>query len=120
MRTIIAGSRNIEDYQELRRAIKHLTWPITEVVSGHATSGVDLLGERWAKRNDIPLTLFPANWERYGKAAGSIRNRQMAEYSQALLALWDGKSPGTKDMIKQARQRNLKVRVYLIGQATLL
>jgi hypothetical protein len=70
------------------------------VVSGGAP-GVDTLAERWAEQHDIPVTGFPAEWSRYGKKAGPIRNKEMAGYAEGLVAVWDGRSRGTKDMVRQ-------------------
>ena len=101
VKLIIAGSRSIVNMNFLWAALR---WHridrdmITEVVSGGAR-GVDHLGERFAQQNGIPLRIFPADWEKYGKAAGSIRNNQMALYADVLLAVWDGDSRGTQDMI---------------------
>jgi hypothetical protein len=64
---------------------------------------VDTLAELWAVENGIPNTRYPADWKRYGRKAGPIRNRLMAENAEALIAIWDGKSRGAMDMIKQAR-----------------
>lgn len=88
------------------------TW-ITEVLSGGAR-GADKLGERWAVDNDIPYELWLADWEKHGKAAGQIRNRQMAENAEALIAFWDGRSRGTKNMIDTAKELGLEVRVFTI------
>jgi len=79
-----------------------------EIVSGHA-NGADKLGERYAKENNLKLTLFPANWDLNGKSAGYIRNYEMAKYADVLIAFWDGKSKGTMDMISQANKRDLIV-----------
>lgn len=112
MKVIIAGSRGIVDYTTLELAIINAGFPITEVVSGTAR-GVDQLGEFWAKRNNIPVKQFPADWNgKYGKSAGMMRNNQMAEYAEALIALWDGKSKGTKQMIERARA--VKLLVYVL------
>lgn len=100
MRVVIAGSRTITDYFEVKQAILLSGFVITEVISGDAR-GVDKLGETWAKENKIPVQIFPADWLRYGRAAGFRRNRQMAFYSDALIAVWDGSSRGTGDMIRQ-------------------
>jgi hypothetical protein len=70
------------------------------------------MGEDWARRNDKLLLFYPANWNLYGKRAGPIRNAQMAQEADALIALWDGVSPGTRGMIAIARQRGLRVFVY--------
>jgi len=112
-RTIIAGCRDFEDYDELLSAIGGLDWEISVVVSGHAR-GVDKMGERWAKTNGVELKLFPAQWDRYGKSAGFKRNMDMAGSADAILALWDGKSKGTGHMIDIARRHRLTVKVHKI------
>jgi hypothetical protein len=111
MKTIIAGSRQITNYQTLLNALKENPFPITEVVSGHA-KGVDTLGEQYGKTNNIPVIIFPANWGQFGKQAGIMRNLQMAEYAEALIAIWDGTSKGTKHMIDVAKRKGLKVYIY--------
>lgn len=79
---------------------------ITEIVSGGAR-GADAMGERFATQFNIPLKIFPADWKTHPKAAGPIRNRQMAEYADVLVAFWDGKSAGTKNMIDTATELGL-------------
>lgn len=111
MKTIIAGSRSVTNYQTLLNALRGCDIPITEVVSGNAR-GVDALGEQFAKTNNISLKLFPANWALFGKKAGFLRNVEMANYAEALVAIWDGKSKGTKMMIDIASSKGLKVYVY--------
>jgi len=108
MKVIIAGSREITDYNKVETAIKAINLPITEVVSGTA-KGVDRLGEQWAEAHNIPVKKFPADWNTYGKKAGYIRNEMMANYADALIAIWDGKSKGTKHMINLARTYELVV-----------
>ena len=74
------------------------------IVSGCAR-GADMMGELWAQRHNIPVTRFPADWAKYGKSAGAIRNQQMVDYADEFLVFWDGVSPGTKimiDMIKKS------------------
>jgi len=100
MKVIIAGSRDITDMNLLLCALDIYPIDITEVVSGGA-NGVDRLGEEWAKEHNVPLTIFPAEWDKYGKIAGPIRNGNMAFYADALVAIWDGKSRGTKNMVDQ-------------------
>lgn len=112
MKVIIAGSRTINALKPILTAIAASGFEITEVVSGGA-HGADQVGATWAQDNGIPVRYFDAEWTKYGRKAGPIRNRQMAEYADALLAIWDGKSRGTKNMIEEARKRNLKVYVYV-------
>lgn len=98
MKVIIAGSRTVTDFRFVYQAANESGFEITEVVSGGAP-GVDTLGEEFAADLDVPLKVFPAEWEKLGKSAGPIRNRHMAEYADALIAIWDGESRGTKNMI---------------------
>lgn len=112
-RTIIAGGRDITDYFHLEEALESCRFDISEVVSGGA-EGADKLGERYAKGAGLALRVIPADWAKYGKSAGPIRNRQMAEYAQALIAIWDGKSRGTANMLEEARARGLLVHVHLV------
>ena len=108
MRVIIAGSRYINDYSEVVAAMRDCGFAATEVVCGMAR-GVDLLGWTWAQERGLPCRQFPADWAKHGKAAGPIRNREMAKNADALVAVWDGKSRGTADMIRAAREMGLKV-----------
>jgi len=108
MKVIIAGSRHITN-----PAIPPLSewkWPVTEVVCGEAR-GVDAAGRAWAERHGIPVKSFPADWNRHGRAAGPVRNEQMANYADALVAFWDGESRGTHHMIETMRLRGKKVHV---------
>ena len=120
MKTIIAGSRTIKDYWPVAKAIERAVSVdnifITEVVSG-VCKGPDLLGETWARKNSIPIKRFPADWEKNGKSAGFIRNREMVDYvgkEGALIALWDGKSKGTKNTIELAKKKGMIVSVQII------
>lgn len=115
VKVIIAGSRGVTDYDEVCRAIKESEFEITEVVSGGAI-GVDKFGEKYAVRNDIPIKVFLADWEKKKAAAGIIRNAEMAKYAEALIAVWDGASPGTKNMIETAKKKGLKVFVWKTQQ----
>lgn len=108
MKTIIAGSRSITDYETVKQAVISSRFKITEVVSGTAR-GVDTLGERWAIENGVPLKTFPANWSAHGKAAGHMRNQVMADYADALVLVWDGHSRGSADMLARAVRGGLKV-----------
>lgn len=119
MKIIIAGSRRIDSYEivaaAVEKALKHWRMTIsdvTEVVSGCAP-GADSLGEAWALKHDIPLKLMPANWDMHGRSAGPIRNHAMASYADALVAVWNGRSPGTENMISKAVTMALPVYVQV-------
>lgn len=111
MRTIIAGSREINNYFLIKHALAKLPWEITTVISGHAR-GPDKLGELWAKENNIPLEIYPADWDYFGKRAGYIRNELMAQKAEALVAFWDGKSKGTEHMINIAKEYSLRTIIF--------
>lgn len=114
MRTIIAGSRTIQDFRTVEDALSKCPFlsDITEVVSGCAM-GVDRLGELWAKKNGIPIKQFPAQWDLYGKSAGFRRNEEMAEYAEACCVIWDGKSRGALHMANTAKKKYPSL-VYLV------
>jgi len=117
MKTIIAGSRDIKEVDwELAVALYGCPFydQITEIVSGNCR-GADKAGERFARIANIKLTVFPANWHTHGKKAGYIRNVAMANYADALIAIWDKKSKGTKHMIDIAKKKGLKVFVHEIS-----
>ena len=113
MKVIIAGSRCINDYKLVVDTIKNSGYTITEVVSGCAV-GPDRLGERWARSIDIPIKEMPANWS-YGVKAGPMRNKEMAEYADAAIIIWDGYSHGTRNMIENMIRRK---KPYFIGMAS--
>lgn len=114
-RVIIAGGRNFSDYALLKERCDYfLQNKMKEgrvvIVSGHA-SGADALGERYAQERHLSLEAHPADWNKHGRAAGPIRNAEMAEVADALIAFWDGVSRGTKNMIDTAKSKGLKVAV---------
>ncbi len=121
MRVIVAGSRGftLEDYEVVENACLMSGYWYTVVLSGKA-DGVDALGERFAARIGVPVEPYPADWKRLGNTAGRIRNVRMAENADALVAVWDGSSPGTKHMIETARARGLLVHVRLAQPTSLM
>lgn len=110
MKTIIAGCRHILDYDLVLEAVANSNFIITQIISGGA-KGVDSIGEQIAKDLGIPYIVVPAQWELFGRRAGPLRNREMALIADALIAVWDGVSPGTKNMINQAK--HLGLRTYI-------
>ena len=113
MKTAIIGTRTFENYDQLCQIIGNLENKPTEIISGGA-SGADGLAERYAKENDLPLTIHLPNWKDHGKAAGPIRNQVIVEKCEQLVAFWDGQSKGTNHTIKtaQAKGKNTKVVNY--------
>lgn len=108
MKVIVAGSRSFTDYELLCATLDNMK--ISTIISG-AARGADKLGERYANHRGIPVEQFPAQWDKYGARAGFIRNGEMAENADALVAFWDGLSSGTKHMISVAKAQGLPVEV---------
>ena len=112
-KVIVAGGRDFNNYDLLKSKLDILLSNFdcdVQIVSGTAR-GADKLGELYAKKSKLSLALFPADWEFYGKSAGYKRNAQMADYADALVAFWDGKSRGTMHMINLAKSAGIHVRV---------
>lgn len=115
MKVIVAGSRNFNNYNLLEKILDEFNsqvQSIDEIVCGEAR-GADSLGRRWAEKNNIPVKSFPAQWEKFGKSAGFLRNRQMGDYADYLIAFWDGQSKGTKHMIDYMREAQKHGRVIV-------
>ena len=104
IKCIVAGGRHYRLTDEDKAKLDAL--PIGELVSGGA-SGVDRDGEQWATDKGIPYKVFCADWENYGRAAGPIRNRQMADYADAV-ALFPG-GRGTASMKLEAKRYGIKI-----------
>ena len=102
MKLIIAGGRDFSDLAFMRTIVDSYE-TIDEIVSGCAR-GADRLGERVAGEMNIPIRLVPAEWHKFGKQAGPIRNRIMAKYADELLVFWDGDSIGTQNMMMTMRR----------------
>jgi hypothetical protein len=111
-KAIIAGSRGFSDFQLLYAKCEEIFSgeKEVEIVSGTAR-GADKLGEHYASLKGYSVRQFPADWDKHGKAAGYLRNKDMADYANCLIAFWDGESKGTKHMIDLATERGLTVHI---------
>lgn len=115
-RVIVAGSRTFNDYFIFCRILDPLLKDVGDVilVSGDASKGPDRMAIEYANDKGILCRKFPANWDEHGKSAGYIRNAEMAENAEILIAIWDGKSKGTRHMIDIAQRKGLKVLVFIV------
>ena len=116
MDVIIAGSRSInkeEDKTEIvGRAIESTPFDIEKVIHGGA-KGVDSIAEELSQEHfELKTEIYPAEWEQFGDAAGPKRNREMAKDADALIAIWDGDSSGTRNMINEALKHGLEIFVH--------
>jgi hypothetical protein len=111
MKVIIAGSRTITDKDFVYKCIEESGFNITIAIVGGA-EGVDKLGENWAKEKGIKIISVRPNWTKFGRAAGVIRNEEMAQKADAVIVIWDGKSRGSSNMIMNAKKYGLKLKVF--------
>ena len=143
-RVIIAGGRNycnpkyypdtqegkaqcIKDKQKAFRQLTALCWGYSTgkkdapsryeglIILTGCAPGADGVGEEFALGNGIPLERYPADWDKYKKKAGPIRNEQMGDVADRAIVFWDGESRGSKHMIDYAREKKLIVRVIRYG-----
>lgn len=127
-RVIVCGTRTFDDKDLLFSTLDKATFLMTdlEVITGGQRKrigsgkddwqGADYWAERWAELHWYDRKIFHADWEAHGKAAGPLRNEEMALYAMAvpdhwLLAFWDGVSPGTKDMLTRAEKYHIPTMV---------
>lgn len=117
MKIVIAGSRSVNDESKVRtlihKTLQKLNITPTEIISGNA-NGADKIGESYARMMEIPLGLYPADWNRHGKSAGVIRNKVMAKLADVAIVFWDGESRGTKNMISEMSKLDKLCVVYII------
>lgn len=113
---IVAGGRKFDDYKrlekELDEIIAELSTDDIEIICGGA-DGADALGARYGRKHGYKVTRFLADWKKYGKPAGYIRNKQMAQYGDCLVAFWDTVSVGTRHMIELSERKGLDVYIRL-------
>jgi hypothetical protein len=123
MRLIITGSRSIDLYYYIERAVEEALdfWDVefedVECVVSGRSFGSDRLGERWAINQGITIRTFPANLEDFSpRVAHRIRNDDMIKYGTHLVLVWDGTSFDTKDMINRAKKNKLPYRLFNINE----
>lgn len=122
-RVIIAGSRDFNNYEflssKMDRLLSNIIFDDIIILCGEAR-GADTLGKRYAIERGYDIESYPADWNKYGKSAGYIRNSEMAKNADALAAFWDGKSKGTGHMINLAKEHGLMIRIIDINKIEVL
>jgi len=115
MRVIVAGSRDIRKSGLVAGAIGLSPFcdDMDILISG-GCKGVDKLAEKWAEENDIEVEVYEADWDTYGRSAGPRRNEEMAQNADALVAIWDGESRGTKNMIQMAMKYKIDIYIHFV------
>lgn len=115
MKLIIAGSRGITNHGTLARSIEAIGTKPTKIIIGNA-KGVDAIAENYAAIKEIPCEVIDAPWDQYGRPAGQIRNDRITNEADALLAIWDGQSSGTRTLITMMNKKNKPVFLHLVDQ----
>lgn len=112
MKYIVAGGRDFNNYHVLTKILDIFINPEEDVIISGGAQGADELGARYAAEYGVPLQIFPAYWDKYGKSAGFIRNAEMGEHADCAIVFWDGKSKGSKHMIKTMKYLRKQCYVY--------
>lgn len=113
-RVIIAGSREFNDKELATSVLDELLGSVSHndiVILCGMARGADTIGMQWAQDRGYDVAFYPASWNILGKKAGYVRNKEMATDATHLVAFWDGKSKGTKNMISLGQEYNLEITV---------
>ena len=117
-RVAVAGCRHYEDYCEAKEyidfCISEIRKKYTLIFVSGGWRGADSLGEKYAAENGFKTEIYPAVWEKYGRAAGPKRNKKIAEISDYIICFWDGKSKGTKSLLNFAEKYGKPVKIKYI------
>lgn len=111
-RVIIAGSRNFNDFELLeKKMLFFLQNKKNVVVLCGGARGADELGRQFAEKHGFMIEMFPADWKKFGKRAGVVRNREMAQSASGCVVFWNGSSRGSANMIEEAKRAGVPLRV---------
>lgn len=108
----VIGSRSITDAD----LSKYIPAQAASLVSGGA-EGVDALAEAYARAHGLPIRIIRPNYELYGKHAPILRDKQIVECADLVIAVWDGVSAGTAFTVDYAHERNVPVRLYVLQKS---
>src|SRR3990167_8292284 len=106
MRVLVCGGRDFHNVDLMYDVLKQ--WDITHVISGHAR-GADQMAEMWADEHGVPLTIFPAEWDKFGRMAGPIRNQQMLDEGMPDLVVAFPGGRGTADMVARVKRASINL-----------
>ena len=110
MKVAIVGTRTYPDLEQVRKYVRDLS-PDDIIVSGGA-KGVDETAEGEARKIGMEVISVPAEWNKYGKRAGLMRNDIIVGMADCVVAFWDGVSLGTKYTIDKAKEKNVITQVF--------
>ena len=110
MKLAVVGGRDFNSFELLRSTLDKIKHKIDMICSGGAT-GADELAEKYAEENKIPIKIFLPQWDKFGKKAGPLRNKQIVDFSDCCVAFWDGKSRGTLSTINMCRKSGTPLKI---------
>lgn len=106
MKVMVAGSRGVS------KPIDEYMPPETTLIISGGAFGIDRCAEVYAKKMNIPIKIIRPDYKKYGKTAPLVRNKEMVDMADLVIAIWDGRSRGTKDTIDYAIKTNKRLRIY--------
>lgn len=109
---IVAGGRNFTDRSRVFEVLNEFTRRGDEILHGACPTGADAFAQEWCECKDFAMESYPADWDFHGKAAGPLRNAEIAENGDVLIAFWNGGSRGTRSMINESLKAGLEIHVY--------
>lgn len=113
---LVTGSRKYSSRKAVDDVLADFAkshWPM-RVIVGDCPTGADLYARDWCTENNTPCTVFTADWDKHGRAAGPIRNREMVNQKpDIVLAFFEGESRGTRNCVGLAIARGIEVIKYL-------
>lgn len=109
MKIAVIGSRNLK----VKNLGQYLPQDVTEIVSGGA-KGIDTCAREYAQNNNIKLTEFRPDYDKYGRSAPLARNVLIVDYADMVLAFWDGQSRGTKFVIDKCRECSKPTKIFML------
>ncbi len=118
-RVVIAGSRNYTDYNNAKFFIDKILAPLKSshdiIILSGCCRGADKIGEQYAAENGYIVEKYPADWARYKRGAGLMRNREMIDKCDIVICFWDEKSSGTKYLIDYAKAKERTIAIETIN-----
>ncbi len=112
MKVAVIGSKEFTDYSQLKSVLDSIQG-ISAIISGGAP-GTDTLGRKYAHQHNIKFLEFPPDYKKYGNKAKHIRDRQIVEHCDRVIAFWDGECEGTKYTMDYAGQQNKPVTIIKV------
>lgn len=117
MKLMITGSRSLSKNEEATRDVNETLDALLakhadiQLLSGGAR-GIDKMAEAWAKERKVPVVLYLPDYKRFKRGAPLVRNQEMVDTCDGVVAFWDGKSKGTKFVLDRARGKLLSCSTY--------